>query len=219
MTAAEKGPLTHQATAPRAGAVAGILFAVLFGVSIALIRLAVPANLADLSAWTEAAQARVALALRLMPFAGIFFLWFVGVIRDHLGESEDRFFATVTLGSALAFLALTFAASGIAGGLLDSYRIAGSQVIPLGVYLFARSAMSEVFNTYAVKMASVFMFSLSTLWLRTRTMPRLLSFVTYALALALLIIFTRSLWVLVVFPAWMLVVSIYILISGFRHPS
>jgi hypothetical protein len=30
-----------------------------------------------------------------VPFAGIAFLWFIGVLRDRLGEFEDRFFATV----------------------------------------------------------------------------------------------------------------------------
>lgn len=33
--------------------------------------------------------------------AGIAFLWFIGVIRDRSGAHEDRFFATVFLGSGL----------------------------------------------------------------------------------------------------------------------
>jgi len=44
-----------------------------------------------------------------LPFAGIAFLWFIGVLRDRLGELEDRFFATVFLGSGLLFLAMLFA--------------------------------------------------------------------------------------------------------------
>jgi hypothetical protein len=219
MTTSVPDKAAQAATAPRAGAIAGILFAVLFGVCIVLIRLSVPADLADLSAWTTSTLSRASLALRLMPFAGILFLWFVGVIRDHLGASEDRFFATVTLGSALVFVALTFAAFAIAGGLFDSYRIGGSQAMPLGVYLFGRTVIDQAFNTYAVKMASVFMFSLGTLWQRTRVMPRLLSLVTYALAVVMLVSFSRSLWMLLIFPAWVLLVSVYILITNLRPKS
>jgi hypothetical protein len=77
---------------------------VLFGASIVLARLSVPANSADASAWTASTLGRASLAMRLTLFAGIFFLWFVGVMRDRLGVSEDKFLATVTLGSALIFV-------------------------------------------------------------------------------------------------------------------
>ena len=52
--------------------------------------------------------------LYLLPFAGIMFLWFVAVIRDQVGELEDRFFATVFFGSGLLFVATLFAAAAAA---------------------------------------------------------------------------------------------------------
>src|SRR5512139_3622605 len=207
-------------TAPRAGAVAGILFAALFGASVILIRLSVPADSADASAWTASTLSRAALAMRLIPFAGIFFLWFVGVMRDRLGASEDKFFATVTLGSALVFVAMTFASAALAWGLFDSYRInepdslPGTQALPLEIYLFVRSVANQAFNIYAVKMASVFMLSLGTLWRSTGVMPRPLSYLTYLLALVMLVAFNRSLWLLLIFPTWVLLVSVYILITN-----
>ena len=51
------------------------------------------------------------------PSPGIAFLWFIGVLSDRLGELEDRFFATVFLGSG--FLFLVFAA--VAGGIILAY--------------------------------------------------------------------------------------------------
>ncbi len=48
------------------------------------------------------------LAIALVPFAGIAFLWFTGVIRDLLGYREDQFFATVFPGSGIIFVALVF---------------------------------------------------------------------------------------------------------------
>jgi hypothetical protein len=203
-------------TAPRAGAVAGILFAVLFGVAVVMIRLSVPADSTDVSAWTTSTLSRVALALRLIPFACIFFLWFMGVIRDRLGTSEDRLFATVTLGSGLVFVALTCTACAIASSLIDSYLTRGSEALLVGVYLFVRSVIDQAFNIYAVKMASVFMLSLGTLWRRTGVMLRLLSYLTYLLALVMLVTFSLSLWMLLVFPAWVLLVSVYILITNLR---
>jgi len=222
MTTSAPNKAVQAATAPRAGAVAGVLFAVLFGVSVVLIRLSVPADSADVSAWTESARGRASLAMRLIPFACIFFLWFVGVMRDRLGAAEDKFFATVTLGSALVFVALTFASAALAWGLFDSYRIGasdsipGTQALPLGVYLFVRSVTNQAFNIYAVKMASVFMLSLGTLWRSTRVMPGVLSWITYLLALGMLVTFGQSRWMLLVFPTWVLFVSVYILITNLR---
>jgi hypothetical protein len=43
-----------------------------------------------------------------VPFAGIAFLWFIGVVRERLGEIEDRLFSTVFLRSGLLFLAMLF---------------------------------------------------------------------------------------------------------------
>ena len=70
------------------------------------------------SQWLDAGSPRLRLAALLMPFAGISFLWFIGVVRDGLGRYEDRFFASVFLGSGLLFLAMLFASSAVGAGLV-----------------------------------------------------------------------------------------------------
>ena len=60
----------------------------------------------------------IVLALELVPFEGIAFLWFLGVVRDRIGQREDRFFATVFLGSGLLFVALLFVASAVTAAFL-----------------------------------------------------------------------------------------------------
>jgi len=45
-------------------------------------------------------------AMNLRPLSGIAFLWFTGVVRHRLGDLEDRFFATVFLGSGLLYAAM-----------------------------------------------------------------------------------------------------------------
>jgi len=61
----------------------------------------------------------------LAPLAGITFLWFIAVVRDRMGQQEDRFFASVFLGSGLLFIAMYFAAIGVAVGLLSEQWASG----------------------------------------------------------------------------------------------
>jgi hypothetical protein len=105
---------------PRAAAVAGIVFSVLLITALVLLRLSVPAQPGAAGAWLTDPGRRTAvvIALNLIPFAGIAFLWFIGVIRDRIGEREDRFFATVFLGSGLLFVSMLFVAAAVSGGLI-----------------------------------------------------------------------------------------------------
>jgi len=205
--------LTRQALkTPRAAAVAGIIFSVLFTASIVLIRLALPEELSgtNTAAWLQGNTATVSLALTLVPFAGIAFLWFMGVVRDRLGTLEDQFFSTVFFGSGLLFLAMIFASAAVAGGILASYAIAADTLTKSGVIMYT------ITNVYAIRMAGVFMISLGTIWIRTRVMPRLFVFLTYALALLLLVSSNLTLWLILVFPAWVFVISMFILIISLR---
>jgi hypothetical protein len=86
---------------PRAAAVAGILFSVFFLAALILILESVEVMPTDPGAWLASDSWKIALALHLIPFSGISFLWFIGVLRDKMGEAEDRLFATVFLGSGL----------------------------------------------------------------------------------------------------------------------
>jgi hypothetical protein len=204
---------------PRAAAVAGILFAVLFSSSVVLIRLSIPANPEDGGAWLKERAGTVTLALNLLPFAGIAFLWFIGVVRDRLGHLEDQFFSTVFFGSGLLFLALMFASAAIVGGILATYAVEPRRLIDSGVYTFARTVTYRITNVYAIKMAGVFMISLGTIWVRTRVMPHWLAFLTYALALGLLLSISSNLWVTLIFPGWVCMVSVYILIRNLHNPA
>src|SRR5271165_5038075 len=105
---------------PRAAALAGIIFSVLLTSALVLLIVSVPPHPAVPGEWLTDSRRRaaVAIALNLVPFAGIAFLWFIGVLRDKIGEREDRFFATVFLGSGLLFVAMIFAAAAIAGGVI-----------------------------------------------------------------------------------------------------
>jgi hypothetical protein len=199
-------PRLHRLTTPRAAAVAGVLFALLFGTALVLIRLALPEGAAPGSQWLVAGSTNIRVAATIMPFAGIAFLWFMGVVRDGLGRYEDKFFSTVFIGSGLLFLAMMFVAIGVGAGLERS----GAGANP-DVATFGQMVLLTVSKTYALRMAAVFMISLATIWLKTGLMPRWLVGVTYFVAVGLLLASDISMWLTLAFPIWVLVVSVLLL--------
>lgn len=190
---------------PRAAALAGVVFALLFGAALILIRTSLPEGAEPGSQWIEGGSNRLQVAAVLMPFAGIAFLWFIGVIRDGFGRYEDKFFSTVFLGSGLLFLAMMFVAAGVGAGLESMSGHTAESVS--GVALLGQTVLLSISKTYALRMAAVFMMSLATIWLRTGLMPRPLVYVTYLVAVALIAAAEVSMWLVLTFPAWVLVVS------------
>jgi hypothetical protein len=201
---------------PRAAAVAGIAFSVIFTVALVLVRAAVPADPGDAGRWLSdgSRRATVLLALGLVPFAGIAFLWFVGVLRDRVGVAEDRFFATVFLGSGLLFVGTLFVASAVAAGLVASAEDNSGSLLASGAWEFGRRTTYELTTVYAMRMAAVFTIATSTILLRTRLAPRWLVASGYAIAILLLVAVGFFAWVELAFPAWVLVLSVYVLVAA-----
>jgi len=205
--------------APRAAAIAGIAFSLLLITSLVLIRIAVPANPLEAGNWLVGNAGQIALALNLIPFAGIACLWFIGVIRDRIGDLEDRFFATVFLGSGLLFLAMTFVGAAVMGSLILAYGDNPARLISSGSYAFGRAISYQIVNIYAMKMAGVFIIATSTLALRTGITPRWMAITGYAVALVLLVTLGLFEWISLVFPLWVLMISVYTLVANMRGRS
>ncbi len=201
----------RRAATPIAGAVAGILFAVLFSFSVMILDHTVADAATDTGDWLAADSGAFKFALALIPFAGLFFLWFIAVARERLGRFEDQFFSTVFLGSGLLFLAMVFAAAASAGALAAAYAKSPATFAASSTFLYGREVVSQIFAVYALRMAAVFLLSQATLWLRTGVMPRWMAFLTYVVALVLLFVFTTAFWIILIFPAWVFMVSVYIL--------
>ena len=203
---------------PRAAAFAGIIFSALMITALVLLRISAPAHSADVGAWLTDPQRRaaVAIALNLVPFAGIAFLWFIGVLRDRIGEREDRFFATVFLGSGLLFVAMLFVAAAVAGGLI---AIASSGLPDGSTLALGRNVTSSLLNVYAMRMAAVFTLTTVTIARRTEIVSRWLTLAGLACALVLLVGVGISPWVELIFPAWILALSLDVLLAGPRALS
>jgi hypothetical protein len=200
---------------PRAAAVAGIVFSVLLIAALVLLRLSVPADPRVAGSWlTDPARRTAAgVALALVPFAGIAFLWFIGVLRDRIGHREDRFFGTVFLGSGVLFVAMLFVTAAVAGGLFAAASRSsgppGPDILALG-----RDITGLLLNVYSMRMAAVFTLTTVTIARRTEIVSRWLTVTGVVVALVLLVAVSFSDWVELLFPAWILALSIDILVAG-----
>src|ERR1700733_5783932 len=200
-------PGPYRLTTPRAAAVAGVVFALLFGAVLILIRTKMPEGVEGSEQWLTSRRSGIVTATVLMPFAGISFLWFMGVVRDGLGQYEDRFFSTVFLGSGLLFLAMMFVSMSLAAGLEATNTAVTDPAAHAEMVDLGKMVVLSSIKTYAVRMAAVFMMSLATMWLRTGLMPRWLVGLSYLAAVSLLLASDVSMWITMAFPVWVLMVS------------
>ncbi|HST16362.1 MAG TPA: hypothetical protein VLK36_01750, partial [Gaiellaceae bacterium] len=199
---------------PRSAGIAGVAFSILFVAAFVCARVVVPADPTDAGTWlTDSRKKDVALVgLALAPFAGIAFLWFIGVVRSRIGEAEDRFFATVFLGSGLLFIALFLASLAITTGLVESASSGSSQKLAdSGVWVVGRH-VSESILEVALIMAGVFTTAASTIILRTGAVPRWLGLTGSVVAVVMVLEGQRAEpWVLLAFPVWVLALSLSLL--------
>jgi hypothetical protein len=221
MAKPEDDTLVHaRLKTPKSAALAGIVFSLLMFTIFGLLRRSIPADPLESGAWLAADTKTIALALNLVPFAGVAFLWFIGVLRDRLGQQEDRFFATVFFGSGLLFLAMLFVAAAVIGAVMLLASIAEpNELMSSAIFRFARAAAYIVNNVYATKMAAVFMISTSTVVIYTGIAPRWIAFIGYLLASVLLIGSYYIGWGFAVLPVWVFLMSVYILMDNLRRPA
>ncbi len=212
--AAERG-----LTTPRAAGIAGIVFAVLFVLAMAFMREAVSVSLSTrtvMERLTGPSSTKALLGLYMVPFAGIAFLWFIGVIRDRIGDREDKFFATVFLGSGLLFVAMMFASAAVLGGLIAGSRFGIATPTNVATVGFARSVGYSLLFVYAAKAAGVFMLATSTIVRRSRW-PFWTSVSGFAIAAVLILSVSFYEPIVLLVPAWVAAISVYVLVTGGRQ--
>jgi hypothetical protein len=212
--AKEAGEIRNRLRAPRAAAVAGILFSLLLIACYVLVWVSIPANPEAQDLDLIGHSKTISFALNLLPFAGIAFLWFIAVVRNRLGALEDRFFATVFLGSGLLYIAMIFTSAALAGGLIRVLMNAPEILTHTGAYALGRAQVFQTMNVYGIKMAGVFMFSTSTILLRTAIVPRWIAFLGYGLGAVLLLSIGIIRWIPLVFPIWVFFISVAILVEN-----
>jgi hypothetical protein len=109
------------------------------------------------------------------------------------------------------FLAMIFASSAVGAGIVASRAGLADVTQRDEIAQFGSALLQTLSTTYGLRMAAVFMISLATIWLRTGLMPRWLVGGTYLSALGLLIASDLSMWIVMAFPLWVLIVSVLLL--------
>jgi hypothetical protein len=209
--------IRREVRSPRSAALAGILFSLLMATSMILLRTGAIVDLTEVGTeWLEARTAAASVVLVLIPFAGIAFLWFTGVMRDLLGDLEDKFFATVFLGSGIILVVMMFVWAAAYGAIFATYKSIASMLTDFDVFVYAITFTNQIISNYFLRMAGVYMLSTGSLWTRTRAVPRWLSIITFIVAVAFLLFAGALRWARFIFPAWVLLVSAYILILNYR---
>ncbi|MEW2416591.1 hypothetical protein AB0953_23095 [Streptomyces sp. NPDC046866] len=203
------GSRTIDPGTPKAAGLAGVVFAVLLAAAIVLVRISLPTGAGgEHVAVAPGRRAALDWAVELVPFAGIAFLWFMGALREHTGDAEDRFLATVFLGSGLVFVACLFGAAAAAGTVLAADQPQD----------FGRHYAYTLLTAYGMRMGAVFVIATSTIGHRLGVFPRVLSLLGYAVGLVLLALGSSVPWAELAFPAWALAVSLYVLRAA-RRPT
>ena len=215
----EKNELTiSQLRSPRAAALNGILFSLLSVTIMYLVQPLVTITPSDISQeWLEANSKAASVALVMVPFNGIAFLWFTGVLRDWLVGRQDHFFSTVFFGSGILFVGMLFVWAASFGALFESYAAAGNKLVDGDLFVFEFIFMREILGDYALRMLAVYMSSIATLWTRSGVMPRWLIVITYIVAVAFLIFAGMIPMSRFIFPGWVFLVSVYILVYNYRR--
>ena len=200
-----------------AAAIAGLAYAVL--TVLALIAGSRFPSLmlsdAELAAWfdDDVHQAWLIGALTLASIGSIAFLWFVAVIRRRLGDQEDRFFATVFLASGIVYVAVWLVGSAaLAAPAVAMTQLDAAAVSPASASL-AGGLGSSLILVVAPRLQAVFIFTTSTVIMRSRVLPSWLAILGYLTGLVLFLVPLVTKPAGFLFPAWVFLVSAVMLVN------
>ena len=199
-----------------AAAIAGLAFAALSVVSLFLFtgQPSPTAHESEISAWYADAANRwsVIAALILATLSGIAFMWFIAVIRRRVGDREDRFFATVFLGSGILLTAIMLVGATALASVAVGVEFLGG-LPPDGSDLTLIGGLAYGLLLLVLPRAqAVFILSTATLSLRTDAVPRWLSIFGYVIGLALFVLPLLVGPVVYIFPIWVGVMSATLLV-------
>jgi len=217
MTTANSERIRQEIRSPRSAAVAGIVFSVLLFAVMIVTRGLTSERVSELTSerlelWTGAAR----FAIATVPFIGIALLWFTGVIREHLGEREDRFFSTIFFGSSIILVVMFFVWGATIGASFSILNSAAGRTVNNDIFIFGFTFMNQIIGNYTLRMAGIYMFSIGTIWTKSGAMPRWLTILTYLVAAGFLFFANAVKEARFIFPGWVLIVSVYVLILNYR---
>lgn len=220
MPSPSEAKIQRQIRSPRSAAIAGLIFSILTMIQIVMLSALSIENPTMITheiliAWSST----VSFVVSSISFAGIALLWFTGVIRDWVGEREDRFFATIFLSSGIIYVAMLYVFAAIMGAIFSTYTMteilgANNETINIGLAI-----TNQIIGNYALRIAGVYMLSIGSLWLRAEHAPRWLIMLTFVIAISFVLFAGTFNGFRFLFPIWVFVVSMYILVLNYRDKN
>jgi hypothetical protein len=137
----------------------------------------------------------------------------MGVLRNHIGELEDQFFATVFLGSGFLFVGMLFTSGAASQGLLAVFGEGSFSPVTSESYAVGRRMVYVLLITFGLKMAAAFMSVASMIGSRTKVLPPFVTHVGTIFAIVILLFVSDFSWLALLFPSWVLLVSAWIFIA------
>jgi hypothetical protein len=202
-------------------ALAGLVFCALYIVGFVVlgrIPVADSAEGAALEFYESSGERRMLhlAAVYLVPLAGISLLWFTAAVRHRvatLATHEDALLSTVQLLSAAVYVAMIFAATAVItapaigvslGAFTPTEAAAENQLLIIG---------DSIFVIYALRAAGVFIAAGTTRAFRSGLIPKWFAIVSYAVVVILLLTVARIRAIALLFPAWVAVMSVIVLVK------
>ena len=199
--------------AARLTSLLGIAFAVLFLAGLALLARTPGAHSNDqeLATFYASGEQRWILVsgIYVLPLAAVAFLWFIAALRQWVEMSStklDHLLATVQMLSGVGFITLAFAAAGAATIVAGSVELANLPVDPVVARQFPLYSRTLLI-IFGMRMAAIFVTTTAKLGHEARLFPRWFVFASYGVAAALFLVATLNVWLVVVFPLWILVLN------------
>jgi hypothetical protein len=206
----------------RMSGVSGIVFAVLFAVALTLVRQAPGLGVPD-SVYTAFYQGNsdvlVALGLYVVPFAGIAFLWYMAATRALLEVRSGALPEIPRLlqqTSGVVWVCMAFAGTAAVGAVALLQVFSVDPLPPVDVARALSSAGYGMVFVFGVRAAGMYMITTTTLARKSGVLPRWLALLGYLAAAFLLVSTTFHPAILLVFPGWVVLVSVVVLLRAGR---
>src|SRR4051812_28205249 len=205
-------------SAARTAAVSGLVFAVLFVAALVFVHRA--PTLGDPDAAYAAFYAHggdqvfVAVGLYLVPFAGIAFLWHMTAMRnvlDGLTPAPSTMAHGLNLLAGVIFVTLLFAGTAAVGAVAFGVYFGHAPVEDPSVARALTAVGYGLVFVFAVRGAGMFAITTTTLLRNAGVLPKIPAVVAYLLAAFLLLAVNKNPAAVLVFPAWVVLVSVFLL--------
>lgn len=215
-------PVSDVVKYARIAGIMAVLFAGFYVAGLALVHSSPGLHASDATFtayYKSSSTALVTVGLNLVPFAGIAFLWHMNATRLLIAARTPAPSAIpygLQLVSGILFVALLFAGTAAAGAvaLLKDLTTA-----PLPSVDVARGLLGVGYGmvfVYAVRGAGMYAITTTTLLRSAGLLPRWLAVVGYLLAAFLLLSTTLNPVVMLLFPAWAVLVGVVVFLRSGR---